>query len=194
MSIFNKIKWILGVLMIFLIILATNLIDNDNFRKIEGAVESIYDDRLLAKDLVLDISMALHKKELAHALSDSLFFIEENEAVDEEIDYLIASFEETSMTKAEKRTVKNLEKHMAELRKRESDGVNNSLIFEECNSIKVTLNDLADIQLAEGQRQVRLSEKAFDSSELFTRIELYFLLFMGILIQVMILYRPKRDE
>ena len=65
MNVFTKLKWFTAVLGVFLIILATNLIDKKNFLKVEKAVESIYNERLLAKELLLSVSIQFHEKELA---------------------------------------------------------------------------------------------------------------------------------
>jgi len=52
MAFYNKAKWILGILMVFVLIIATNLIDKNNFLKVRDSVVTIYEDRLVAKDLI----------------------------------------------------------------------------------------------------------------------------------------------
>ena len=80
-----KIKWFVGVLGVFLLVLATNLIDKNNFIRVEESVDNIYNKRLLAKELLLDISLKFHKKELAYALNDTMYLHSQNAAVNNEI-------------------------------------------------------------------------------------------------------------
>jgi hypothetical protein len=47
MTVFNRLKWILGILMVFVVILATNLLDRNNFLRVRDSVVAIYEDRLV---------------------------------------------------------------------------------------------------------------------------------------------------
>lgn len=78
MTFYNKIKWVLGILMIFILILSTNLIDRNNFIRVEDSVVTIYEDRIIANDLIFDISKSIHEKEIAIVSSDSSFFTHTN--------------------------------------------------------------------------------------------------------------------
>jgi hypothetical protein len=73
MTFYNKIKWVLGILMVFVLIVATNLIDRSNFIQVRDSVVTIYEDRLIANDLIFEISKLVQEKEIAVALSDSIF-------------------------------------------------------------------------------------------------------------------------
>lgn len=74
MKLYNKIKWVLGIFMVFILILATNLIDRNNFIRVKDSVVTIYEDRLIASDLVFDMFKLVKKMEVALKLSDTLFF------------------------------------------------------------------------------------------------------------------------
>src|SRR5690606_29299306 len=84
MAFYNKIKWILGILMVFVLIITTNLIDRNNFIRVRDSVVTIYEDRLIANDLIFEISKLVQEKEMAVAMSDSVFF-----------EYLSLNFENT---------------------------------------------------------------------------------------------------
>ena len=60
----NKIKWSAGLLLVIVLIVFTNFIDQKNFQRIQDSVDSIYKDRLIAKDLLFDIQLEIHDKEL----------------------------------------------------------------------------------------------------------------------------------
>ena len=98
MTFYNKIKWVLGILMIFTLILATNLIDRNNFFRVKDSVVTIYEDRIIANDLIFEMSKLVHEKEVAIALSDSVFFIQTNLDVNNNIQNLISRFELTKLT------------------------------------------------------------------------------------------------
>ena len=48
--------------------------------------------------------------------------------------------------------------------------------------------------MEEGKRQVMISEKAMSSIELFTQMEIYVLLGLAILVQILIMYKPRTDS
>lgn len=75
MTFFNKIKWVLSILMVFVLIVTTNLIDRNNFIRVKDSVVTIYEDRLIAKDLIFEMSKAVQEKEVAVAASDTTFLI-----------------------------------------------------------------------------------------------------------------------
>mgnify|MGYP000386232295 CR=1 FL=1 len=58
--------------------------------------------------------------------------------------------------------------------------------------IKENLKDLSDIQLNEGSRQMSIINRAVDTVELFTQIEIFILVFLAILIQIIVMYNPKK--
>jgi len=53
--------------MIFILIIATNLIDKNNFVRVKDSVVAIYEDRLIANDLIFEISNSIREKEVALA-------------------------------------------------------------------------------------------------------------------------------
>ena len=73
MSLYNKLKWILGILIVFVLIIATNLIDKNNFTRVRDSVVTIYEDRIIASDLIFELQQSIHEKEVAIVLKDSLF-------------------------------------------------------------------------------------------------------------------------
>ena len=75
-----------------------------------------------------------------------------------------------------------------------SDYSNNSKVVNHIESLKSNLNDLSKIQLVEGNRQMSISKRALDTVKLFTQIEIYILVFLAILIQVIVMYKPKEKS
>lgn len=196
MTVFNKFKWILGISMIFLLIIATNLIDKNNFSRVRDSVSTIYKDRIVANDLIFEISNAIHKKEIAIVLADSIFFKRINLDVNSNIKDKIEKYNTTELTKKEAIIFSDLKNNLQVLEKEEKKYINsnytdNNSLINKISSITENLYALSKIQLEEGERQMSISQKAMAKVDLFTQIEIYFLIFLAIVIQVIVMYEKK---
>ena len=199
MAILNKLKWIFGVLLVFFIILATNLIDRDNFLRIKDSTASIYEDRLIAKSIIYDLTKHVHRKEIALLKADSSFYQKENEATNRLIEEALAQFTSTKLTSKEALIFEDLKLSIANLQAKEATlfdaaGKSDQSQLVQIQEIESKLNALAAIQLEEGKRLVLISQKAMNSIELFTQMEIYVLLGLAILVQILIMYKPKTDS
>ena len=198
MDFYNKLKWILGILMIFVLIIATNLIDKNNFVRVRDSVVTIYEDRLIANDLIFEMLMAVQQKELAVTVSDSIFFRNENSKVNDDLQSLVSRFEQTKLTSEEAKVFNDFKGNFQSLMESEnkflnSDFSDNSQMANHIEDLKNNLNDLSKIQLNEGSRQMSISKRALDNVELFTQIEIYILVFLAILVQIIVMYKPKKS-
>lgn len=198
MTFIAKLKWVLGILLVFIIILATNLIDRHNFNRIHNSVVTIYEDRLIASDLILEVSRLLQEKELAMYGADSGFYAEESKNIDIKIEALLDRYDQTRLTLKEKKVYDALKQDLVELRTAEDAFVqsgfkNTGSLRPTFTSLKFNLKELSKIQLSEGSRQMGISQKAIDSLELFTHLEIYVLLLLAVLIQIIVMYKPKQS-
>ncbi len=199
MAFYNKLKWILGILMIFVLIITTNLIDKNNFVRVRNSVVTIYEDRLIANDLIFEILKSVQQKELAVSLSDSTFFNTKNSTVNDNLQSLVSRFEQTKLTTKEAKVFNDLKKNVQSLLDSESQFLNsdysdNSKVVHHIENLKTNLNDLSKIQLNEGSRQMSISKRALDTVELFTQIEIYILVFLAVLIQIIVMYKPQEKS
>lgn len=196
MTFYNKLKWILGILMVFVLIITTNLIDKNNFIRVRDSVVTIYEDRLIAKNLIFEMLKAVHNKEVAVSLSDSTFFKDDNIKINTNLESLILRFEQTKLTEEESEVFKDLKRNVdllidSENQLLNSDFRQNSMVTNYIDKIKDNLNNLSKIQINEGSRQMSISKRAIDTMELFTQIEIYILVFLALIIQVIVMYQPK---
>lgn len=196
MKFVNKLKWILGISMVFLLIITTNLIDRSNFNQIRNSVVSIYDDRLVAKDYILEMTRLIHEKEVATVSADSTFFMNKNTQVNQDLDKLASLFESTKLTYEEQKAFDDFKGNLAKLKESErmdfsGNNNQNEVLKEHLKSMKGNLRLLSKIQLKEGGRQMLISKRAIDSIELFTHIEIYFLIFLAIVVQILVMYKPQ---
>ena len=176
MNLFNKIKWVLGVLLVFFLILTTNLIDKDNFRRVKQSISSIYEDRLIVKELIFEISLLVHEKEIAAISEDVNFFDLKNERINEELRILVERYYSRKITRQERNTQKDQSQYAVQI-----------------ENIKEDLYNLSKIQIKEGRNELMLTKEVIEEVELFTRIEIYLMIFLAVLIQIIILYNPKKS-
>jgi hypothetical protein len=196
MTLLTKIKWVASILLVFFIVLTTNLIDKDNFERLRNSVTTIYEDRIVASDLLFELLMLVQEKEFAFISSDSLFFENRSEANNREMGKLIQRYEQTKLTERERMLLFNLKRdlnHLQELEKQyiSSESADKDAWLTSLDEIVQTLSDLSKVQLKEGRQHMLMSNKTMDTIDLFTQIEIVFLILMAILIQVIILYKPK---
>jgi len=199
MAFYNKIKWILGILLIFVLIIATNLIDKNNFVRVRDSVVTIYEDRLVANDLIFEMLESVHEKELALLRSDTGFFKTQNSKLNKNIQNLIIRFEETKLTTEEAKVFDDLKANIDNLIQAEgqfidSNSTDNTKVVDQIDNLKENLHDLSKIQLNEGSRQMSISKNALETVELFTQIEIYIMVFLAIMIQIIVMYKPKEQS
>lgn len=193
---FKKIKWMLGILFVFLLILATNLIDQKSFEEVQESIETIYEDRLVAQDIVFDISTLIQKKDMANASLNQHFFTFENKTVNAEIDQLFTKYNSTKLTDEERIIFEKMKKALSALAEIETVSgdftptIQNSLEAQ-FKLIKQDINRLKEIQLEEGKRALDKSKKAVQSSQLFTQMEIWGLIILAIIFQLIIIAGPK---
>ena len=199
MSFYNKLKWILGIAMIFILIIATNLIDRNNFIKVRNSVMTIYEDRLVVKGLIFDMANIIHEKELAIVKEDSSFYKNKVGQLNSEMDLLITKFEGTKLIKKESQLLDDLKDEHKTLVQKEKglthfDEKKLEVIKAGIDQLQDDLKSLSNIQLKEGRKQMSISKKAVSTVELFTQIEIYFLVLLAIVIQLIVMYQPKKSD
>jgi len=193
MTWFSKLKWVLAILLVFFLILMTNLIDRDNFRIINETVTAMYEDRIVANDLIFELTLLIHQKELAVAKSDTSFFNNDNKEVNYKIEELLNEYENTQLTPQEAKIFRRLKEDLD--KKNSIDNIidnNTDAYIRQLGRVKKNLQKLAKIQLSEGRNKMLVSQKVIKGVELFTRIEIYLLVFIAIVLQVIIFYNPKK--
>lgn len=193
MSVFSKIRWVASILLVFFIVLITNLIDKENFNKLNHSVTTIYEDRIVASDLLFELARLMRKKEVAIVSADKTFLENENTKLNQEVNKFIERYNQTKMTEKEKSVFNQLKDELAILIRIEQKDENSrrEKALTSIEKINQHVYDLSKIQLQESRQQVYISNKAMNSIDLFTQFEIIFLIAMAILIQIIIFYKPK---
>ena len=184
MSTFDKIKWVLGIGLVFLLVLMTNLVDRQNFTVVRDSMETIYADRLVAQDIIYELSEAAWQKQLLYATSGG----SGHQRLNTQLQDGLNRFADTELTQQEAAVFKRLRSGVEELIRTESL---TPALFER---VRQDLGYLATIQVEEGERQLFTSRKAIGNAELFTQLEIAALVVLAIAVQFIILYTPKQEE
>lgn len=200
MRLLNKIKWILGILMIFTLIVSTNLIDRNNFIKLKDSTSDIYENRLVAKSILYDISILIHEKEIQITSNNFVYFQKTNLEANIEIERLVSDYKKTKLTYQETKKINELDENLIALKKNESINSledlskNKEKLLLQIQKIKSNLYSLSQIQMSEGKKQVQISQETIDTIELFTNIEIYVLICLAIAIQIVVMYKPNKSS
>lgn len=179
--------------MVFLLILATNLIDRDNFARVEESVENLYEGEILTKGRILELSILIHEKEIELIKQDSSDFTI-NSALNENIKELIDGCSENLDSKNEEKSLNDLKSSCDDLFALENNLADRELLFNQIEIIHFNIKDFSDVQVEEGRKEKLASRDAVASAKLFASIEIYLLIFLGIIIQFIVLYRPKKSS
>lgn len=190
MTILNKVRWIASILLVFFIVLMTNIIDRDNFNKMNDSVITMYEDRIVAADLIFDMSCIIHQKQIDLISGDTLLQ-SFSPASYKSLDSLIDIYRQTRLTEKEARVFSQLQKELKNLKIKESDQAGEKDLLIQMDLIYAQLQELSKIQVKEGKQQVMISNKAKSTIELFTQGEIIFLILLVIVIQFIIFYKPK---
>ncbi|MFT7034325.1 MAG: hypothetical protein ACJA2S_002839, partial [Cyclobacteriaceae bacterium] len=201
LSTVGKIRAASALVVVFLLVLATNLMDNNHFKIVQGSITSIYEDRLVAKDYIYKISRQLQLKQYVVHQNDRNQIENIYRMADDSIKVLINKFDGTKLTKQEVRYFESLKSNLnrlGELEQRllKGETPNNielpSINLLE-NSFLVILEDLdklSQIQLEEGKRETMSSKRAIDTSNFISRLEIGVLIFIGLMLQLLIFLKP----
>nr|WP_321415456.1 hypothetical protein [uncultured Allomuricauda sp.] len=176
----------------FLLVLASNRLNNRNFSAVEHGVDSVFEDRLVVQEYIYRLNNLFHKKEL---------FLAKNTLDDKGLPYypeiktILADFEKTDLTREEALQLSSLNENYAELKTLEKAHLKNQASEEDIiavlGSIGKNLDELSEVQLSEGRQLTQRSKRSLGMNELLSRIEIVFLIIIGILFLIIVFYRDK---
>ncbi|MAO15965.1 MAG: hypothetical protein CMH44_03675 [Muricauda sp.] len=176
----------------FLLVLASNRLNNRNFSTVEHGVDSVFEDRLVVQEYIYRLNNLFHEKEMFLAYNS---LDEKSLPQYPEIKTILADFEKTDLTREESLQLTSLKGNYAELKTLEEKHLNDQASEEDItavlNSISTNLDELAEVQLSEGRQLTQRSKRSLGMNELLSRIEIVFLIIIGILFLIIVFYRDK---
>jgi len=192
LTINNRVKIGFAFAIVFLLVLTTNRLDKRRFDRLNQSLTTVYEDRLVAKGYLYKLNSIFIKQEKV-LLSDTISL--KNLEEQKKIEQLIADYRATKLTNEERSTFNELQKEYEKLKRltvqhSESNSANTkSKIKLQLNHIQNNLDDLAEIQLSEGESLTRFAQSSFDTSDTMSKIEIAVILLIGIVVQFIIFKR-----
>ncbi len=196
MRLFDKLKWVLIIVVVFVIVFSTNMIDRNIFKSINESIVGIYEDRLVVKNIILDMSTTINKKEVAFLTEDTAFLKTDNDKLTEALKNDLLKFQQTKLTEKEEQTLGLFRQNLQSMLKEEDILLKSNFtnigdykkVIEEVNR---NLDVLAHIQMQEGKRHLIRSQRSMVTMELFTRLEIYFMIILAVIALIIIFYKPR---
>jgi len=198
----EKLRWILGLAVVFLLVLLSGRSNVNNYKRVQAAIETIYADRLVVKDIIYELRSLLYAKELALVTEDWNHFAAENFEGDTRAQELLEQFRATYLVPAEEKALERFVGELAGLTELEQQlglAAGRPIDEEELAALVVRLDRLegdldllSRIQLDEGRRQLMLGDKAIEEMDLLANIESYLLATGGVLAILVLLFIPRR--
>ena len=172
MTLTSKFVFVFGLLCAFLLILFSGQANVRHFEKIQSSIEEIYEDRLVVKGIIFELSSLLHQKEIANISGDKSFYTGTNASVNAQIADHLRDFRATKLTPDEEKTLNRFSADFKELYASEeafdlSDGdeltqTEANTLSNQLKSLHEDLKILADIQLSQGRLKMIVSTKTSD--------------------------------
>lgn len=197
-----RLRWILGLGLVFTLVLVTNLVDRTNFRGVSEAITNIYEDRLVAKGLIYDMRSILATKQVALAAADDAYRQDGYRKDADAMRSLIAAFEDTELTTAEEVAFASLQRRYQTLHDLEGelaavpgalDPVARTQLRAAHDAVVAELFVLSRIQLTEGNRERFIAAQALQSVEVLTKIEMVLLVTLGAVLLLLIVSWPREQ-
>ena len=192
-----KVAGLLAV--IFASIFAVNRLENSRINEMGESMNSVYKDRLVAKNYLFKLSGLLYqKKSMLHkveASQRSTMLSDLTDGQNRAIKELIHAYGETKLTPEEQTLFEQLEVQIEAINQQESalaalEKSNRAIQAAQLNktydAVNVTLNDLSNLQLHIGKSANERAQQILAGSNLLTLFELAVLVVVGLIIHALI--------
>ncbi len=197
----QKIRAGVALAIVFLLIVATNQIDSHHFSIVKNTLTTVYEDRILVKNYIYNISRLLDKKQNALRSNSYTQLDSLNNASNDSIRVMVNKFAKTYLTEQEGVHFRSLQNSLNSLYNHE-DQLSSGTTDDELPTIDVIdnyyarifddLDALSKIQIEESRREIMNSNRSIDTSNLISRIEIGVLIFIGVLLQLLIFLKPLK--
>lgn len=88
-----------SIIMIFIMMVMFRQVNKNHFSELQETITSIYEDRLVAKDYIFELSKKIYRKKTMAQFEG--VFLEQSIQMNDSIQQLIKSYEKTELTKFE---------------------------------------------------------------------------------------------
>ena len=194
-SLTQRIELTLILGMAFVLLLASNLLDRRHFKTVYHTVNSVYKDRVVVQDYIYRLNNMFHDRELAIIKGD---YNSVADTHNKEVEQILIDFKATELTAKESNLLEELQGSIFALKKMggaADNGSNSSATLKKLQEIQTQLNGLAEIQLEESGQMTHLSNQTLGMNSLMSKLEIAFMVLIGISILALIVYpNPIKQE
>ena len=197
----RKFERITALVLVLLLVIATNVMDNTSFTIVKNSVSSIFDDRLVAYDLTYKMHNQIMNRQIGLLKDDQVAFKASTAQFESSIENLIDKYAKTNLTSKEAGNFEMLQTQFEELKDLENQYLStkdkiagdklHDTIETQIAQITETLNTLAAIQIKEGRRLLNDSNRAVNSSKLLSKIEIISMIIIAMIIIFMIVRETR---
>lgn len=194
-SIEQKLKAALVLTVLFVFLFIKNISDQNSFTELGNTFSVVYEDRLLAESYIYEFSDHLSRKKLLIDDSKDNQELKQHQAEiashNASIEQLITAYEKTKLTPTEEVLFRDLKKKIKQNITLEKQylgafdthkNLSKHALDESFYSILTNLNHLSHIQINEGERLNKTSQKIVLGSESQNQFELTLLIVLGLII------------
>lgn len=192
LTISQRIQIGLVLAMAFLLVLGSNRLDQRHFSNIQTTVNSVYKDRVVVQNIIYQLSTIFHDREQQLMLKDSFIpKVSENKKVTQ----LLSDFRATKLTPKESNLLGTLMTQFSRLQELEyslketpisMSADRRMAMVKKFEEIRFSLDGLSHIQLEESELLTQLSNKSLGMNILLSKLEVAFLVIIGIAMLVLI--------
>jgi hypothetical protein len=183
----QRLKTGLALGLVFLLVFATNQVDRKHFETVQFNLQSIFEDRLVAKGYLYQLQDKLFKEQLSLEDSTTQYL-----DADSSFSQILEKYKGTKLTTAEQNALQTFQEQIAKYRSLKKESPNPQAWANQLIALLKTLDQLAEIQIKEGEVLNRTAKKSLDFTDFISQLEIIVLVLTGLIIQVLIFYRPKK--
>ncbi len=197
----KKVRALIIISLLLLLIYAKNLIERSSFKQISRAFSEVYDDRLVVKGYIFDISEKLFmiQELIDHCTIDFDYgnIIKEISKNENEILAIIVEFEKTKLTDQEAVFLNDFKKIIEtdlniksyDLLFTDSSGVNIDQVKRydaKITQARKDLESLSDIQLVEGEKLIGKAKSLINKSQIWAQFEVALLVLILVVLYLLL--------
>ncbi|MFT6998380.1 MAG: hypothetical protein ACJAQ4_002141 [Cryomorphaceae bacterium] len=182
----EKIRTVLGLVMIILLVFITNRLDKKHFEEVQGTITEIYEDRVVAQYDLFQLTNLIYEAEFGVQERDTFPFDKNGK-----VETLLNEFEQTTLTKREREVFGRMKDNIQKLKLPEMllSSLENTTTFER---IHQNLEELSEIQVKESNSLRIQAQESLNSSNLMSNMEMILIIIFGIVLQFVLFSGGKK--
>lgn len=187
----QKVKVAVALAIVLGLVILTNIADREYFSNLHASFATVYKDRLVVEDYILQLSDVLHARQLQ--LFNINSDVGQQTLYHNEIEKVLADYEKTVFTERGSVVFSEFKEELEVLNKLErtyyanQDSLLLRAITRSHDDLSKSLALLSKIQIDEGRNQIKRSEEIVASSYFLSRIELVVIIVAGLIVQMLVM-------